>query len=300
MYNTITVAIITYNPNVNLLRRNINSFCEEVDAFLIVDNGSGNIREIKELLSSYASSVLIANQQNMGIAKALNIALAWSNARGYKWLMTLDQDSVCEGGYLSHIYSILKIGQVGIVYPVIIDRNSSRIIHENTKTTVRNYVFKLKKRLYSFLMEEFISLPITSGSVVNVGVATGIGGFTDALFIDNVDFDFALRIKYHTKYSIVECKNAILYHNLGTPMLKKLGPFYLTASGHSPVRCYYMNRNSWYIFYRFRRYCLKGAISLIVLSFIAGVKNAIITRQYRVYIKQVINGQIDGLCRRYL
>jgi rhamnosyltransferase len=89
---------------------------------------------------------------------------------------------------------------------------------------------------------------ITSGSVVNLTLFDEIGGFDEALFIDEVDLEYCYRAK--TKgYKIIKFTHIFLQHSLG-----KISYFRSLKSGkltprtlHSPLRVYYMLRNYLYV-----------------------------------------------------
>ncbi|MCB5628214.1 glycosyltransferase, partial [Bifidobacterium breve] len=80
-------GIVTFNPDIELLRKNIEAICAQVDLVIIVDNGSRNLEDIRPLADAHHCK-LIPNAQNEGIATALNqIALA-GKGDGYSWMFT--------------------------------------------------------------------------------------------------------------------------------------------------------------------------------------------------------------------
>ncbi|MDO4557085.1 MAG: glycosyltransferase, partial [Lachnospiraceae bacterium] len=261
---------------------------------LIVDNGSYNLFDIKEMALSFEGHIiLIENGNNLGIGKALNIALAWSKNNKYRWLLTLDQDSVCAPDYFDHVLPMLEISDVGIIYPTIIDKGQSDVKTQN-KSAIGNCINFFKRNAKRTLCGDIV-LPITSGSVINVDIAAKVGGFCDTMFIDGVDFDFALKI-YKAQFKVIPCKRAKLYHNLGNPAAIDIGCGVLvTASGHNPMRCYYMNKNAWYLFYKHHDKYLGWTIYNILAVFFMGLRNAVVTKCYKKYICQTLKGQIKGI-----
>lgn len=50
---SVMAQIITYNPDMDILRENVRSIISQVDALLIYDNGSANIKAVVEGLQDY-------------------------------------------------------------------------------------------------------------------------------------------------------------------------------------------------------------------------------------------------------
>ena len=63
-------GIILYNPDLSRLRENISAILPQVDKVVLVENGSSDITYLKELEDEKIE--LIVNEENMGIAYALN------------------------------------------------------------------------------------------------------------------------------------------------------------------------------------------------------------------------------------
>lgn len=296
MDDMLTVAIITYNPDIALLRKNILSFYKYIEGFLIVDNGSANVNDIESLIISLGDQkiTLIKNKKNLGIGQALNIALKWSKKNNYHWFMTLDQDSVCAPNYFEEILPMLDSTNVGIIYPNIIDERQF-VGFINNRSIVGSIMENFKLQIKRFFTAGVV-LPITSGAVTNTGIATKIGGYCESMFIDGVDFDFALKI-YEAGFSIIPCRKAVLYHNLGSPTSVDIAGVRLTASGHNSTRCYYMNKNSWYLFYKHHKYFLRWTIYNILAALFMGFRNAIVSKRYVEFIHQTIKGQINGMTK---
>lgn len=73
-----------------------------------------------------------------------------------------------------------------------------------------------------------------------------VGGFANDFFIDSVDFDMCLLLREHG-YKILRTYDTVLLHEVGHSQLRKLfGKEYLVYH-HSPIRYYYMIRNSIYL-----------------------------------------------------
>lgn len=88
-------GIVTYNPDIEKLKKNISRIAGQVCKLVIADNGSKNIEDIKRLAAAFENVSVILNYENFGIARALNQIMKWSSNNGGDWTITLDQDSEC-------------------------------------------------------------------------------------------------------------------------------------------------------------------------------------------------------------
>ena len=88
-------GIVTYNPDLERLRANLNNTASQVDAVFVFDNGSENVADIRSLADSeYTTLRVEADPNNRGIAFALNRLLDAAKEHGFKHMLLLDQDSV--------------------------------------------------------------------------------------------------------------------------------------------------------------------------------------------------------------
>ena len=291
-HSCILATIVAYNPDVSLLEENLVRLLQQNVDLLIVDNASNNIAEIREIVKKSNDIVLIDETCNNGIGHALNIALDYAMLNMYTWLLTLDQDSTISDNFILDMRNKISDKEIGIIYPCITDKKVESALQKSY-----DWSFRLKHAVKKCILPN-LKLPITSGSLINVSIATKIGGFCDELFIDGVDFDFALKM-YEHGYSIVECPIAKLYHNLGRPNTRSIWGIKIMASGHSPQRCYYMNRNAWYLIFHHKKF-LRWTLYNLFAVFFMGIRNAIVSRRYCEYTRQIFKGQYDGIKQSFL
>ena len=72
-------GIVLYNPEVELLKKNVDALYNQVDKLLLYDNGSSNYQEVKSIFGNYEKIVFEDGVKNRGIAFALNKILNWAN-----------------------------------------------------------------------------------------------------------------------------------------------------------------------------------------------------------------------------
>ena len=227
---TFAAGIVTFNPDLQRLKENIESLVknELLGKIFIVDNASENINELKELLNTFPTVTLIGNGQNYGIAYALNVICQQAQQSGFDWLMTLDQDSVLQPNILQEYAKHTADVGVGIICPRIEDRNMGR----QYATTDHGW--------------EKIDQCITSGNLVNLTAWKEIGGFDEKLFIDGVDFDFCIRMR-KAGYGILRSNNVYLLQEVGKGRSKSLFGKTFSIMNHGGKRLYYIIRNYLYL-----------------------------------------------------
>ena len=84
----IAAVVVLYNPNQDNID-NINRYLNIIDKIYVVDNSEDNIIRI----SDSEKIKYIKYGENKGMAKALNEGSINAINDGYKWLLTMDQDS---------------------------------------------------------------------------------------------------------------------------------------------------------------------------------------------------------------
>ena len=217
-------GIITYNPDIERLRNNIDAIYPQVDKLIIVDNGSSNISVVQKEFSSFANICYIINENNIGISCALNQMSQKAIDLGAEWLLTLDQDSVVSDDLMKEYAKLLKDDSLGIISCRYKDRNANEI----QMTDVED--------------NKYVSRCITSGSYMNLKAWKDVGGFYEPLFIDQVDFDYCYSLR-EQGCSILQAGKPYILHEIGKSRSITLFGHNHVAFNHSPVRYYYMIRN---------------------------------------------------------
>jgi len=242
---SVCAGIVLYNPDVERLRNNINAIQPQVDQMVIVDNASDNLDEVQKLFDG-DQFIWILNDTNLGIAKALNQMMEFADSNDYKWILTLDQDSICEDDLVKKLMSVSvdrkdtgeksNTDNIAMVAPIIIDRGTpdGNLRSDESVSEV-----------------EEIKFCITSGCLTNVKTVFDIGGFNEWLFVYDVDREICIRLLRHG-YRIVRVNTAELYHEHGLKTVhKKLLWKKVTYRNYTPFSVFYMTRN---LVYMLRKY----------------------------------------------
>lgn len=271
----ICAGIVTYNPNVDLLIRNIESVINQVERVVIVDNGSKNIEEIKSDIG-YSGIIWVENSENMGIAKALNQLCESALENHCEWILTLDQDSISPDGLIDELARHIN-ENVAIVAPNIVYKNNE------------NYADKISAGI------KYVEWVITSASLTNLKIWKSLGGFDEILFIDGVDRDYGIRAT-KAGYKVIKCYDVKLLHELGNLECRRRFGRTIYVTNHSALRKYYMVRNAIYLDKKHReslaqKYIMKNIIKTILYekdkiekmdSILKGIKDGIeLAKEYK-------------------
>ncbi len=271
----ISAGIVLFNPDINRLNENISSIVVQCEHLYLVDNGSSNIETVKKMLKQFDdfNITLILNKKNMGIAKALNQITAKADDDGYKWILTLDQDSVAPNNIIQEFLKYTNKRNVGIICPVISDRNKGIEIY----------------RKEGIIEQEEC---ITSGALLYIDAWKKIGGFDESMFIDGVDFDICYRLRKHN-FKILCVQNVILLHELGRIKYCRFLFWKVLVKNHSAFRKYYIARNTIYLARK------KNSCSEKIRSVFKEIKLILIVLAYednkKEKIQRIICGIRDGL-----
>jgi rhamnosyltransferase len=272
---------VTYHPAPGHLA-NVLRVRPQVRKLVVVDNCSservlGAFREA----SQGSEFHLIENGENLGVAAALNIGIRWAESSGCDWVILFDQDSTVSDGLVETMLSAhdseLDREYIGTLAPVYVDRSSGNEMPvERSKNG------------------EIVTAP-TSGSLIPVSIFAGCGYFREDFFIDQVDFEFCLRI-LAAGYRIVQCADASLVHSLGERREYDIGGMHLlTSTHHNARRRYYIVRNRVVLlrlyWRRFPRYCF----GLIRTSVKDTIKILLVEREKVSKLKNTAKGIADGL-----
>lgn len=217
----VLAGIVSYNPDIERFKKNIDNISKQVYKVIIIDNGSRNVVQINEITRQIENVEIIINSQNKGIAYALNQIGEYAKKNNIPFFLTLDQDSIADSNLVENLLEIMGDNVVGIACPYINRYN-------DFKRSLRNLEVKVT---------------ITSGSLVRTECWEKVGGFWNYLFIDEVDHEFCYRLR-KCGYKIVCSYGTCIYHIIGAPKEKNILGHKFHPTNHSAFRRYYMTRNS--------------------------------------------------------
>jgi rhamnosyltransferase len=224
--NKVAAGIVAYNPTdslVDLCRQLIAQGC----AVLVHDNGSADGQSALTACAELGAQVHRA-EDNSGVAGGLQ-ALFERTRDDFDWLLTFDQDSRIEDGYVASLTNspALSNRRVAIVAPRVIENATGQIVQGRPEATSWHQLDRV----------------ITSGALCRLRALAEVAGFRPDLFIDYVDYDLCLRLRASDWLVVVE-PAAVLHHSIGSQSVHRLlGLIPITTSNHSADRQFYKYRN---------------------------------------------------------
>jgi rhamnosyltransferase len=284
--------IVTYYPN-KYLKVLVNKLLRQANRTIIIDNSPNTVDVIEQLERMNHSNIEIVRLgHNTGIAHALNMGI--EKAAECDLILTLDQDSNLPEDYISRMVAFFEAyqseGRLGLVAPNFVDVNSG---------TAATFT-----RLERFSMQSFTcagtsgmhetTLAITSGSVIPRAVFAAIGGFETDLFIDQVDFEFCLRLQQHGYRALINA-SVTIEHAIGQREKHRFLGLTFKPNNHGPLRRYYISRNGLYVA---KKYMLTypSFIALNVMKMIHEVGCVVLyERNKRSKLSAIALGLWDGL-----
>ena len=240
----VCAVLVSYHPDADLPRR-VAAVTAQTGGVVIVDNGSGEavLAMLRELAAANRAIDVIANPANLGVARALNLGAERAAARGFAWLLLLDQDSEVAPDLVSRLFAVraaypdparLAILGAGFVEPAREPRM--------TASTAANPQAPVAAPVESAPPWQEVETVITSGSLLSVTTYRRIGAFRDELFIDYVDTDYCRRARA-AGYAVATTRRPLMTHAIGAPAAHRWLWLEKWTSNHSADRQYYIARN---------------------------------------------------------
>lgn len=223
-------VVVLYHPDEDVLK-NIDTYITELDQLYVYDNSE---KSHKDLFKNYDKVKYLSQNENMGIAYALNAGAKQALQDGYEWLLTMDQDSRYEQNELQKLIDYIEVHEtekIGLISPW-------HVIKTGVQKTTEG--------------EEDVIEVMTSGNIVSLKAYQAVGGWKDWMFIDSVDIEFCMNLNVHG-YRVIRLNYAELQHNLGNIEIKKILTRKFVCSNHNYIRRYYMIRNMLYVDQMYRK-----------------------------------------------
>ena len=222
----VAAVVVLYHPD-SAVVGNLATWSGQVDDILVFDNTEGEeVNPVVAEIAAHPRVTLVRTGRNEGVAHALNHAATAAVARGFSYLLTMDQDSRAEPDMVSELLLCMQHEQtapLGLVAPV----------HLTGMRPVSPDGVRCRE----------VMIPMTSGSLLILAAYEQAGRFRDDFFVDFIDNEYCLRLR-RTGFAVVNACGAFLHHRVGAG--KHIGPFVITH--HAPVRRYYKTRNRFRVF----------------------------------------------------
>ena len=292
---TIGAGMVVYNPNKERLKECLKSIFSQFHQLIVFDN-NGSCRE---LFADDERFVYLTENQNRGLAYALNKIMEKALLFGYDWLVTLDQDTLLPINLLESYQRYIYEDNVAVLSPQVIDSRRKYLKVENVNEDVTEVEFC-----------------ITSASCTNLNIWKRLNGFDEWLFIDFIDNDYCKRVRL-SGYKIMRLNKVVINQQFGDIELKspRIVQFYLKLSEilHNkniaklsykkkvnPLRVYYVHRNLLYLNKKFVKYGGIGYENFYCNSFLGflicfTLPSLVRAQKFHSVLKAIFKGLIDGM-----
>lgn len=233
MNNTFAI-VVTFHPNVAVLKKLLENLCGQVAHVIVVDNGSlidvnsiSGVRQIEWVLL----------QKNMGIAYAQNVGIVKAKEYGAASVLLMDQDSMPADNMVQELLQALTgLPNVAAVGPVYVSEHQNEA---SVFTRVEGFR-RIKASCDADHPLVQTDALIASGCLIPMSVIDAVGNMRSDLFIDYVDTEWGLRAQAmgYASYAVWSAK---MSHQLGSRAIEFMGRNMIV---HSPLRRYYQYRNA--------------------------------------------------------
>ncbi len=225
----VCAVFVTYHPDAQFALR-VGAVAAQVDGVVIVDNGSDGVAlaGLRRLALDPAVT-LFENGANLGIAQALNRGARQAGARGFDWVLTLDQDSWVAPDLVEALFAVRaahpepeRLAVVGAGFEEAAPTAAAAAAPREPWEDVESV--------------------ITSGSLFALATFAAIGPFREDFFIDYVDTEFCFRARA-LGYRVARTRRALMSHEIGAPTRHRVLGAEKWTTNHSADRRYYIARN---------------------------------------------------------
>ena len=241
----VVAVVVTFRPDVAVTSVLLRALAPQVEHLVLVDNGS-DAATVEALRAELATvdGELVALGTNLGIAEAQNRGIERARALGARAVLLSDQDSVPAGDMVERLVAGLararaEHGPVAAVGPVTVDER-------NTGAALLFSDRRWGPRRAEVPADDGALVPATfliaSGCLVDVAALDAVGTMNAAWFIDHIDLEWGLRAR-RAGYGLYGVVGARLGHALGD-RVQRIPGRERDVHIHSPVRNYYMARNT--------------------------------------------------------
>jgi rhamnosyltransferase len=292
----VCAVVITYQPEIDVLRQVLDSVEPQVGRVVVFDNATGGpdaavLAALLDAAERERGIVVMRSSVNVGLGAAMNRAAEHARAAGFSYLLLLDQDSLLDPDMVATLRNacetMAKSRPVAAVGPQFSDRRNGHV------APFIEIGFPLNHKLYGGPGEivpcDFL---ISSGSLLPLDSLALVGGMDERLFIDNVDMEWCFRAR-HRGFELFGICDARMGHSIGDT----LRAAWLKPGGvmiHKPVRLYYIMRNRVLLYGRKEtpRVWIAQDLPRLVLKFFG---TAVFVAPRLQYLRMMLRGLFDAV-----
>lgn len=292
----VSAVIVTYNPNLETLKKTVLAITSQVSDIFIIDNASINFSiKWESIFESQCRSKLhlLPQPRNVGLGAAHNLGILKAKEINSSFVLLLDQDSQAAPEMVyklrSAYFNLAKTGKTPAAMGPRYRDSENGTLSKFVKVGFLGFTLVEPNSLNPIVEIDFL---VSSGALLPLYALNHVGHMDEDLFIDHIDTEWCFRAK-SKGYHIYGVSDAEMVHTLGEHR-KEIWLFRKrTIPFHNPFRYYYIFRNS-VLLYR-RSYM---PWSWKISDFIRCLKILIFFGMFapnrKACLKMMLNGSIDG------
>ena len=247
MKASVHAVVVSYCPDVPLLRALLLALTPQVAAIELVDNTPAADARVADLVQELALPSLRLHRlgDNYGIARALNVGAQAAWDAGASHVLLSDQDSLPPTGMVAGLLRaetelIASGARVGAIGPSFTDTHTGITFPFQAWVPGKFFYGHVRPSAQRPIVEALTL--ITSGTLIPAAAWAVTGPMREDYFIDKVDIEWSHRARaaglhlYGTLY-------ATMAHRLGDDSLRVWYFGWRHESVYSPLRIYYQIRN---------------------------------------------------------
>lgn len=225
-------VVVLYNPIIEELRNSINTYIDNLDRLICIDNSIKNHRQyLKNNKIDYYSYGI-----NKGLSYALNDGCEKAIECGATVIITFDQDSYFEDGCIDKLIKTVRYSSVLCVA----SPNIKRIIRNKDNSIL------IKQEPLFDKQEKQVSWVITSGCCFKSILYRKVGGFDKSLFVGQIDQDFCHRVR-QCGGNVIRLGDVFMEQEAGKAKEYRIMNRTFFSPNLSEMRYYYIFRNEYYL-----------------------------------------------------
>jgi rhamnosyltransferase len=238
-------VIVTYFAQADAVQRLLRAVVPQAEHVVIIDNTPGTVA-----WTTPTDIEVLANGSNLGLAAAQNQGIALLRQRGMTHVLLLDQDSVPAPDMVAQLVQALRrLAADGVLVAAVGPRWRDRLSGRDVpfvRLGVGRMVAAMQTGDASAVECDTL---VSSGCLIPVTALDRVGPMDASLFIDQVDTEWGLRAQA-AALKLFGVPAAVLEHGIGESFVR---PWFAPGRAvpiHSPVRDYYLVRNTIAVFFR--------------------------------------------------
>jgi len=285
----IVAVTVAYHPDLDLLAKQFASLSSQTNKMVLLHNGPSPTG-LQGLCAEF-SVHFIAIESNIGLASAQNKGIEYAISLGADDILLMDQDSIPYPTMVSLLSEALaEHAGAAAVGPRSVDLRSG---HLSRFLTDDDAVIRISNPVSDTAHAPIqVAHLIASGTLLRASALPSIGLMRGEWFIDHIDTEWCLRARAKG-WSVLAVPDAHLGHSLGDTVSHFWWGRMRHVSHHSPLRHYYMFRNTvllvklHYVPTYWKAFHLKRLVQMF-LYFI------VLVPQRALRLKMIVKGLFDG------